>query len=170
MAKKKINDDTLLQLIRDGNSPAEAARRLGVGRAAVSKRLKALKIEVTRDVTLRSAAKLVDRGMDAMAQLQKINDSINAELDWIEEGASGLTGADREKFQAQRLKHVAEIRKQVSIMLDVYRVYSSYGEAKAFRQAVLEAIGECAPEVITSIRQKLREIHAIRSDLDIGIM
>jgi hypothetical protein len=28
MAKKKINDDTLLQLIRDGNSPAEAARRL----------------------------------------------------------------------------------------------------------------------------------------------
>jgi len=35
---------------------------------------------------------------------------------------------------------------------------------------VLEAIGECAPEVITSIRQKLREIHAIRSDLDIGMM
>ncbi|MFZ0931609.1 MAG: hypothetical protein WAN11_23610 [Syntrophobacteraceae bacterium] len=27
MAKKKINDDTLLQLIRDGNSPAGAARR-----------------------------------------------------------------------------------------------------------------------------------------------
>ncbi len=26
MAKKKINDDKLLQLIRDGNSPAEAAR------------------------------------------------------------------------------------------------------------------------------------------------
>jgi hypothetical protein len=44
MAKKKINDDTLLQLIRDGNSPAEAARRLGVGRAAVCKRLKALKM------------------------------------------------------------------------------------------------------------------------------
>ncbi|MFZ0928545.1 MAG: hypothetical protein WAN11_08090 [Syntrophobacteraceae bacterium] len=32
MAKKKINDDTPLQLIRDGNSPAGAARRLGVGR------------------------------------------------------------------------------------------------------------------------------------------
>jgi hypothetical protein len=57
MAKKKINDDTLLQLIRDGNSPAEAARRLGVGRAAASKRLKALKIGVTGDVMLRSAAK-----------------------------------------------------------------------------------------------------------------
>ncbi|MGA3116810.1 MAG: hypothetical protein ABSF90_20505 [Syntrophobacteraceae bacterium] len=68
MAKKKINDDTLLQLIRDGNSPAEAARRLGVGRAAVSERLKALKIGVTKGVTPRGAAKLVDRGMDAMAQ------------------------------------------------------------------------------------------------------
>jgi DNA-binding transcriptional LysR family regulator len=80
MAKKKINDDTLLQLIRDGNSPAGAARRLGVGRAAVSNRLKALNIGVGRDVTLRSAAKLVDRGMGAMAQLQKINNSINDAL------------------------------------------------------------------------------------------
>ncbi|MGO9018068.1 MAG: hypothetical protein ACLQVJ_06915 [Syntrophobacteraceae bacterium] len=53
MAKKKINDDRLLQLIRDGNSPAGAARRLGVGRAAVSKRLKALKIGVTRELTAR---------------------------------------------------------------------------------------------------------------------
>ncbi|MFZ0930016.1 MAG: hypothetical protein WAN11_15530 [Syntrophobacteraceae bacterium] len=53
MAKKKTNDDTLLQLIRDGNSPPEAARRLGVGRAAVSKRLKALKIVVTRELTVR---------------------------------------------------------------------------------------------------------------------
>ena len=43
-------------------------------------------------------------------------------------------------------------------MLDVYQVYSGYEEAKAFRQAVPEAIGECAPEVITSIRQKLRQI------------
>ena len=170
MPKKKVNDYALIRLIRDGNSPADAARLLGVGRSAVSKRLKALKIGVTRDVTLRSAAKLVDRGMNAMVQLRKINDSVNAELDRIEEGASGLMGADREKFQAQRLKHVAEIRKQLSIMLDVYQVYSGYEEAKAFRQAVLEAIGECAPEVITSIRQKLREIHAIRSDLDIGMM
>ncbi|MFZ0927226.1 MAG: hypothetical protein WAN11_01415 [Syntrophobacteraceae bacterium] len=29
MAKKKINDDTLLQLIRDGNSPAELETRIG---------------------------------------------------------------------------------------------------------------------------------------------
>ncbi|MFZ0928295.1 MAG: hypothetical protein WAN11_06830 [Syntrophobacteraceae bacterium] len=28
MAKKKINDDKLLQLIRDGNSPAELERRI----------------------------------------------------------------------------------------------------------------------------------------------
>ena len=85
MAKKKINDDTVLQLIRDGNSPAGAARRLGVGRPAVSNRLKAPKIGIAGNVTLRSAAKLVDRGMDAMAQLQKMNNSTNAELDRIEE-------------------------------------------------------------------------------------
>ncbi|MGA3114381.1 MAG: hypothetical protein ABSF90_08105 [Syntrophobacteraceae bacterium] len=46
MAKKKANDDALLQLIRDGNSPAEAVRWLGVGRAAVSKLLNANPITV----------------------------------------------------------------------------------------------------------------------------
>ncbi|MGA3117304.1 MAG: hypothetical protein ABSF90_23050 [Syntrophobacteraceae bacterium] len=30
MAHKKVNDDALLQLIRDGNSPAGAARPLGL--------------------------------------------------------------------------------------------------------------------------------------------
>ncbi len=54
MAKKKINDDTLLQLIRDGNSPTGVSRRLGAGRAAVSKSLKALKIGGAREVTFRS--------------------------------------------------------------------------------------------------------------------
>ncbi len=35
MAKKKIIDDTLLRLIRDGNSPAGAARRIGVDQARI---------------------------------------------------------------------------------------------------------------------------------------
>ena len=53
MALKKINDDVLLLLIREGNSPAEAARYLLVGRAAVCKRLKSLKVSIAGDVALR---------------------------------------------------------------------------------------------------------------------
>ncbi len=62
MALKKINDDVSLRLIREGNSSAEAARYLGVGWAAVCKRLESLKVSSIRDVALRSAARLVDRG------------------------------------------------------------------------------------------------------------
>ncbi len=50
MALKKIKDDELLRLIREGNSPAEAARYLGVGRAVVCKRLKSLTVSIARDV------------------------------------------------------------------------------------------------------------------------
>ncbi len=50
MALKKISDDVLLRLIREGNGSAEAARYLGVGRAAVCKRLKSLKVSSVRDV------------------------------------------------------------------------------------------------------------------------
>ena len=55
----------------------------------------------------------------------------------------------------------------MGLMLDVYRIYSDYQEAKSFRQAVLEAIRECAPEVIPLIRQKLIALRGIRSDMDI---
>jgi biotin operon repressor len=166
MAEKKINDDKLLKLIRDGNSSAEAARKLGVGRAAVSKRLKALRVAVVKDVTLRSAGRLVDRGIDAMAQLTKINDSINAELDRIEQDANKVTGSNRQGFQESRLKHVAELRKQIGLMADIYQLYANYEESKAFRRAVFEAIKECAPGAIPAIRQKLRDMHSVRSDLD----
>jgi septal ring factor EnvC (AmiA/AmiB activator) len=169
MAEKKINDDRLLQLIRDGNSSAEAARKLGVGRAAVCKCLKRLRVGISKDVALRSAAKVVDRGMDAIAQLQKINNSINAELDHIEENANGLSGQERERYQEQRLKHVSEIRKQLGLMTDIYQLYANYEEAKAFKQALFQALRECAPQAIPAFRQKLREMHAIRSDLDLEI-
>jgi transposase len=169
MSVRILNDNKMIALVQAGASPKEIADKMGVGVSAVCKRLKRLKIGMVRDVALRSAAKVVDRGLDAIAQLQKINNSINAELDRIEENANGMTGQERERYQEQRLKHVSEIRKQLGLMTDIYQLYANYEEAKAFKQAVFEAIRECAPGAIPAIRQKLREMHAIRSDLDIDM-
>ena len=81
--KSLIDDKQLIQLIRDGDTVSEAARKLGVGKAAVSKRLKRLNIAISRNVTIRAAHKIVDREINALDQLQKINRDANELLDLL---------------------------------------------------------------------------------------
>ena len=67
MSNRKFSDNDMIRLARGGCSVKEIANRLGVGAPAVYKRLKALKISITRDVTLRTAPGLVDNGLNAMS-------------------------------------------------------------------------------------------------------
>ncbi len=81
--KSRIDDEQLLQLIRGGNTVSETARMLGVSQPAVSRRLKRLKIAINRNVAIRSADKIVDREINALDQLQKINRDANELLDLL---------------------------------------------------------------------------------------
>jgi hypothetical protein len=168
MPPRIINDNRLLNLVHSGHSPKEIAEKLGVGVSGVCKRLKALKICITKDVTLRSAPKLVDNSLNAMEQLHKINRLINKELDHIQEEIEGAKGAERQVLQDQRLKHVAEVRKQLSLVLEIAQTLYGLDEVKAFQEEVLAAIGEVAPEVRAAIVENLQRRHAIRSVLDMG--
>ncbi len=169
MANRKFSDNRLLRLFRAGSSVKEIAEKLGVGAPAVSKRLKALNISITRDVTLRGAPKLVDNEFNAMNQLRKVNAMINKELDHIEQEIDGAAGIERKDLQDQRLKHVAEVRKQISLVLQIAQVLYNVDEVKAFQEEVLTAIGEAAPQVRSAILQNLQRRKAIRSVLDMKV-
>ncbi len=81
MGTIKIDDKQLRQLMRNGDTVSEAARKLGVTTQAVSQRLKALNIAINRNVALRSAHKIVEREINALDQLRKINRYANELLD-----------------------------------------------------------------------------------------
>ncbi|MGA2938670.1 MAG: hypothetical protein ABSF52_16435 [Syntrophobacteraceae bacterium] len=81
--KSRIDNNQLLQLVRDGNTVTEIARQVGVDKGSVSRRLKALNIAINRNVALRSAQKIVDREINALDQLQKINRNANEVLDLL---------------------------------------------------------------------------------------
>jgi DNA-binding Lrp family transcriptional regulator len=169
MTNRKFSDNKLLRLFKAGSSVKEIAQKLGVGAPAVCKRLKALKISITKDVTLRGAPKLVDNEFNAMTQLRKVNALINKELDHIEQEIDGAAGTERKDLQGQRLKHVAEVRKQISLVLEIAQVLYNVDEVKAFQEEVLTAIGEAAPEVRSAILQNLQRRKAIRSVLDMKV-
>jgi hypothetical protein len=82
MGRLKFTDIELKQLVRKGLSLRDMARHLGVSKSTVCVRLKALNIAVSRDVAIRSAHKIVDREINAIDQLQKINRDANELLDF----------------------------------------------------------------------------------------
>ena len=82
MGTLKFTDIELKQLVRKGLSLRAMARHLGVSKSTVCVRLKALNIAVSRDVAIRSARKIVDREINAIDQLQKINRDANELLDF----------------------------------------------------------------------------------------
>ncbi len=83
MSQMKILNIELEQLVREGFGVSEIARKVGVSKGTVSKRLKALNVAITKNATLRQAGEIVEKKLDAIGQLQKINENANEILDLL---------------------------------------------------------------------------------------
>jgi len=167
------------------------ARKLGVGKSAVSKRLKALDAAVTKDVALRSAGEIVAKELNAVQQLWKINHAANEMLDSLMAWQRGdpealqilegqvryvkVNGAEEPvkefKFADPRttaLKAMCEIRGQLALQLQIFQSLCDMQAVSRFQTEVLEAIGQAAPEIRNQIVKNLHERRAIRSTLELS--
>ncbi len=163
----KIDDQILYQmLVENGQTQSEVAAHFGVSEAAVSKRVKALNIQLSRHVALERAKEVADHGLNVVHQLQGINNVIQDELQWATEAAR-RPGADRKGLQAVIIDLTGEVRKQLRFQLEVLRsLYDMRGVAE-FQKEVLDAIGEASPEIREAIIRRLVEKRALRSALTI---
>ena len=135
MFEKKINIVELEKLIRDGESQSGAARILKVSKQAVNATLKRLKQQNDRSALSVSppvAKALVGSKIDGMKQLKKINDVVIHEISLLNEKIKTAQGDEREELTTQRLRHVAEIRKQLGLLLDIAKEEKTHvGEFQA---------------------------------------
>lgn len=187
MSTNRINDRRLLRLIDAGQSQAEAARALGVSRQAVSKRLQELRGKTTKVVVSRKVERVVDRKIEAMEQLQKVNDYANELLDLLMAWNRGDETAlqvlesqvttkkvcvgDEEKFVEEikmkdprelALKAMSEIRGQLKLQLEIFQALFSLQAAEEFEATVLEVIGEVAPDVRSEIIRRINKQRSVR--------
>lgn len=160
-ALRVITDDQIRHFLSQGMTITEIAKRCNLTKGAISQRVKKLSEEakqnVNKDLVVRSAPEFVDNKLDAMSQLRRINDSILGELNHIETEIQLTTGKKRKFWTEQRLKHVAEIRCQLSLLLEVARTFYNADEVAAFTQIVLEEIGRESQECQQRILQRLNE-------------
>jgi predicted transcriptional regulator len=167
-------------------SQSKAAKVLGVSRQAVSKRLQELRGKTTKVVVAKKVEDVVDRKLDAMKQLQKINDYANELLDLLMRWNRGENEALQvlenqvkririgdEKLTIKEIKlkdprqlalqAMAEIRNQLKLQLEIFQCLYDLQAVQEFQEEVLNAIGEVDTDVRKQIICRLNEKRAIRS-------
>jgi predicted transcriptional regulator len=191
MPKKTISIVQLEKLVRQGNGVSQIAKKMGVTKGAVSKKLKALNVAVTKDVSLRHAGDIVERKINAIEQLQKINDYANELLDLLMRWNRGdevaiqvlesqvarkkVRVGDKEEFVQQykfkdprelAIKAMQEIRGQLNLQLDIFKTLYDMAAVAEFQKEVLEAIGNASPELRDQIVRNLQKGRVVRSTLE----
>jgi hypothetical protein len=193
MPKPKIDRVKLSRMLNAGKAQREIAQVFGVTEGAISKAKKELKISVVKSVALESAHRVVDRNLDTIAQLQKINEYANEMLDllmrWnrgddealriletqvreVKVGKGDNTEAVKKyNFKDPRelaLKAMAEIRGQLNFQLDIFKTMYDMAAVAEFQREVLSVIGDEAPDVRDRIIKRLKESRALRQSVSIN--
>ena len=188
MRKLIIDPVKLNKMLSSGKSSKECAEHFGVSPAAISKAKKNLDIAVVKNVAMENAHRVVDKNLNAIDQLQKINGHANWLLDHVMKWVKGDDTAiqvleknvrkvnvgtreepkiiDEFKFKDPHeiaLKAMAEIRGQLKLQLDIFQTLYDMKAVQEFQEEVLTAIGETAPDVRDRIIHRLVQKRAVRA-------
>ncbi len=190
MPSIKIDRVKLNQMLTAGKSQKEIALVFGVTEGAVSKARKELNIAVVKNVSLERAHQVVEKNLNAVEQLQKINAHANEILDTLMRWNRGdkealqilesqvrkvkVRGSEEEITEYRlkdprelALKAMAEIRGQLSLQLDIFKTLNDLQAVAEFQKEVLTIIGEVDANVRDRIIQRLKEGRAIRQSVEI---
>jgi len=177
-------------MLTAGKSQKEIAQVFGVTEGAVSKARKELNIAVVKNVSLERAHQVVEKNLNTVEQLQKINAHANEILDTLMRWSRGdkealqilesqvrkvkVKGSEEEITEYRlkdprelALKAMAEIRGQLSLQLDIFKTLNDLQAVAEFQKEVLTIIGEVSPDVRDSIISRLKEGRAIRQSVEI---
>ena len=103
---------------------------------------------------MENAHRVVDKNLNAIDQLYKINEMANQLLDELETKPN------------LKLKVMAEIRGQLKLQLEIFQCLYDMKAIQEFQNEVLTIIGEVAPDVRKRIIHSLSEKRAIRSAIN----
>jgi hypothetical protein len=153
---------------------------------------KELNVNVVKSVALENAHRVVEKNLDTVAQLQRINGYANELLDRLlistpeeeeEEDSEYLECRSGElKTKGQKddksdltikdnyelaLKAMTEIRSQLKLQIEILNSFYNITAMGEFQKEVLVAIGSVSGDLRDQIIQKLQEARALRSTVEL---
>ena len=189
MTKEAVDKVKLSQMLRNGASQRECAKYFSVSPGRISQIRKELNISVIKNVALENAHRVVDKNLNAVDQLQKINDYANELLDLLMRWSRGdkaalqilesqvryvkVNGEEEpvKEFKLKdprelALKAMSEIRGQLKLQLEIFQTLYDMKAVEEFQTEVLTTIGEASPEVRNAIISKLNQRRIIRQSVN----
>lgn len=190
MPRPKIDRVKLSRMLRAGKAQREIAQFFGVTEGAITKAKKEININVVKNVALENAHRIVDKELNAVDQLHKINQDAHELLDlcmaWVRGDDTALhalethtgqvagesPGASANHFRLKDPREVAlqamkRIESQLELQLKIFTALYDMKQVQAFQEEVLAAIGAVSPEVRNAIVRKLSEKSALRQSLGV---
>lgn len=190
----KLKKAELSQLLREGKTKEEVAKKFNVTVQAVHKRIKSLGILVAKDVALESGHEVVEQSLETVAQLFHINKAakeILAELTGKDHIIDNMVKAVKAvlEFEAYPIKEnethlkntikmvISEkntalkacdsILKQLNFQLDIYKTLYDFKAVSEFQQEVISIMGEVSPRLRSKFIKRLKEKRALRQSVTI---
>jgi hypothetical protein len=160
MRRRKVDPIQLENMLQQKMLQKDIAAFFKVTEGTVSKNITELQKAKSQDVVLRAATKINDRKLSAMTRLERIAKVVEDELTYIRRTIKGTKGDERREWQEVQLKHTAEIRKQVNLLLEIAQALYNVEEVEAFKKIVLEEIGGVDEEIRTKILDRIRQRRA----------
>jgi hypothetical protein len=103
-----------------------------------------------------------------MDQLLRINNIVNAELDFLQLSIANCKPLQRPTLQKQQLAHISEVRQQLGLLAQIAEKMSQFQEIKKFQEIVISEIGKCDEETRSRILARLEQIYPTGTALDLG--
>lgn len=192
MRTKQIDRKKVEQLLKTGIKQTVIARKLGVTQAAISQIKKELKVGTVKNVVIEQAPKVVAKSLNAIEQLQHINEVVVHILDELtgeEETTKRMVQAvqavlDYEKEPTKdklkdlkalilrinqdkntAIKAAAEIRAQVGLQLEIFQTLHDIKMVAEFRETLIELLRRVDPKLRDEFIKLLDERQALQRAL-----
>ena len=155
---------TLKKMLAEGKSQNQCGRELGFSKQAISK---ALQRERRIQEGIPSPSALPAKfDPDGLGAFRRILHTTLTEIKFLNNEIKTAAGDVRSKLNIERLKYIAEARKQFSLALDIDEKRFSIDEAARFKEFVIKTIGEQDEETKDRIIRGLRRAGSLRKLLD----
>ena len=187
MREPRIDTGKLYQMLSEGKTVTKCADYFDVSKAAISKAKKKLGMVVAKEVQLENAHLFVEKHLDTVAQLRKINEYANELLDLLIAWNKGDDTAlqvlesqittkkvrigdeerfvDEIKFKDPRelaIKTMAEIRGQLRLQNETLAMLVEMKAVHEFQQELIQLLKDIDPGVKDEFLRRLAQKQAIR--------
>ena len=170
MITKKIDDEKLRQYIRQGLSQAEIAKRFGVSRAAVSRRMsKEYDIASKRLIYSPASQEILSQKISLAKELCAVidrNKKLLAQIDDVLDGKEDISSLDKllsgKTSPVEALvKLQGELRKVLGLAYGIMRDLNSIKQHKEFQDTLIQILKEADP----SVSKKFMDLLKARSNM-----